>query len=174
MANTGGMAVIPVVSKFSFYQQVRLLLRKLRDGRTTDATLLDEQVEFISTLSLDAPHGEVENLRQETPCSPIEVRAWHNGLTGAMGALPTAYSEWLIARQYRYGERSAKAFLDMFGHRLYCLDYLAWQKHHLYARAEAEAQPPLQTAIMALSGLLMSRPSPELIHQTTDSAIAQD
>lgn len=156
------MALIPIASKFHFYQQIRLLLRKLRDGRTTDATLLDEKLHISSTLSLEAPLGEVESMQQESPDAPLQITAWRNGLTGAMGALPTAYSEWLIERQYRYSDRSAKAFLDIFSHRLYCLDYLAWQKHHLCAQAESEGQPPLQTAILALSGLLMSDPSPTL------------
>lgn len=156
------MALIPIVSKFHFYQQIRLLLRKLRDGHTTDAALLDEKLRLTSTLSLDAPHGQVESLRQDAPDAPLQMTAWYNGLTGAMGALPTAYSEWLIERQYRYSDRSAKAFLDLFDHRLYCLSYLAWQKYHLCAQAESDGQPPLQTAILALSGLLMSTPSPAI------------
>ncbi|MBW4201902.1 type VI secretion system baseplate subunit TssG [Enterobacter cloacae subsp. cloacae] len=156
------MALIPIVSKFHFYQQIRLLLRRLRDGRTPDAALLDEKLRIVSTLSLDAPRGEVEEIQQDGPDVPLQVTAWHNGLTGALGAMPTAYSEWLIERQYRYSDRSAKAFLDIFGHRLYCLDYLAWQKHHLCAQTESTGQPPLQTAIQALSGLLMSDPSPAL------------
>ncbi|EMF07045.1 type VI secretion system baseplate subunit TssG [Serratia marcescens] len=161
------MALIPVISKFHFYQQIRLLLRKLRDGHTSDATLLDEKLQFTSTLSLDAPNGQVEKLCQDSPDARLQVIAWHNGLTGAMGALPTAYSEWLIERQSRFSDHSAKAFLDLFGHRLYCLDYLAWQKHHLYAQAESEDQPPLQTALLALSGLLMSNPSPALAQHSS-------
>lgn len=157
------MALIPMVSKHHFYQQIRLLLRKMRDGSTADATLLDEKLQITSTLSLDAPNGQVKSLHQESPDAPLQVTAWHNGLTGAMGALPTAYSEWLIERQYRYSDRSAKAFLDIFGHRLYCLDYLAWQKHHLCALAEFQGKPPLQTAIMALSGLLISDNSPAMV-----------
>jgi len=156
------MALIPIVSKFHFYQQIRLLLRKLRNGSIPDSTLLDEKLQIISTLSLDAPNGEVEQLRQDSSDALLQVTAWHNGLTGAMGALPGAYSEWMIERQYRYSDHSAKAFIDMFGHRLYCLDYLAWQKHHLCALAESEGQPPLQTIIQALSGLPMSDPPPAL------------
>lgn len=159
------MALIPIVSKFNFYQQIRLLLRKLRDGSVQDASLLDEKLRFTSTLSLDAPNGQVESLSQDTPNEPIQITAWYNGLTGAMGALPTAYSEWLIERQYRYSDRSAKAFLGLFDHRLYCLDYLAWQKHHLCALAESEGRAPLETVILALSGLLMSAPSPALVQQ---------
>lgn len=158
------MALIPVVSKFNLFQQIRLLLRQRRDGQTPDATLLDEQLRITAPLTLDAPQGQVESLRQESAEAPVEVSAWYNGLTGAMGALPTAYSEWLIERQYRYDDGAAKAFIDLFDHRLYCLDYLAWQKHHLYAQAEAQATPPLHQELLALSGLL---------NGTTTSAMAQ-
>ncbi len=146
------MALMPVISKFHFYQQIRLLLRALRDGKKSDETLLDEALHLTSTLSLNAPEGEVESLVQ-APGQPLAVTAFHNGLTGAMGALPAVYTEWLIERQYRYSDISAKAFIDLFGHRLYCLDYLAWQKNHLYALAESPAPSPLRMAILALTGL---------------------
>jgi type VI secretion system protein ImpH len=156
------MAMISLVSKYNFYQQIRLILRKFRDSKTPDATLLDEKLRITSALSLDAPHGEVESVYQDDPDSPVQVTAWHNGLTGAMGALPTVYSEWMIERHYRYSDSSAKAFIDIFGHRLYCLDYLAWQKNHLCALSESIVSPQIQTVILALTGLLSSSLSPAL------------
>jgi type VI secretion system protein ImpH len=156
------MALIPVISKFNLFQQIRLLLRKYRDGHTSDATLLDEKLRIISTLSMDAPLGQIESLQQESADEPVQLTAWYNGLTGAMGGLPTAYTEWLIERHYRYSDRSAKAFIDLFGHRLYCLDYLAWQKNHLYALAESQKPLPLHQGLLALSGLLTGTASPSL------------
>ncbi|WP_421671109.1 type VI secretion system baseplate subunit TssG [Rahnella sp. EDr1-12] len=154
------MDLTRITSRFNFYQQVRTLLHKLRHRNapadTPSADLLDARLRLISTLSLEAPAGQIASIEQETPEDPLRVTVWQNGMTGALGALPTAYSEWMIERHYRYGDHSAKAFLDMFGHRLYCLDYLAWQKNHLYARAESETQPPLQQATLALTGLLTS------------------
>lgn len=156
------MALIPVISKFNLFQQIRLLLRKYRDGHTPDASLLDEKIRIISTLSLEAPHGQVENLQQKDTDEVIQVTAWYNGLTGAMGVLPTTYTEWLIERHYRYSDSSAKAFIDLFGHRLYCLDYLAWQKNHFYALAESQKPLPLHLWQMALSGLLTGATLPLL------------
>lgn len=150
------MDLIRITSKFNFYQQIRTLLCKLRDGKTATAEVLNSKLNLKSTLSLEAPNGEVDSITQETPQTPVTVTLWQNGLTGALGALPTAYSEWMIERQYRYGDKSAKSFLDIFGHRLHCLNYLAWQKNHLYARAESETQSPLQQAMLALTGLLTS------------------
>ncbi|MEZ2578327.1 type VI secretion system baseplate subunit TssG [Buttiauxella ferragutiae] len=158
------MAVIPNISRFHFYQQIRLLLRRLRDGKTPDAALLDEKLQLVSTLSLNAPNGQIEKIYPFEDGTPLQVVIPHNGLTGAMGALPTAYSEWMIERQYRYGDHSAKAFIDLFGHRLYCLDYLAWQKHHLYALAESQLKTPLQTEILGLTGLLTASPASTLAH----------
>ncbi|MEY8712772.1 type VI secretion system baseplate subunit TssG [Mangrovibacter phragmitis] len=155
------MDLIPVASKFNFYQQIRLLLRKLRDGHTPEETLLDEQLHITSSLSLDAPDGQIASITRETADSPVEITACYNGLTGALGALPTVYSEWMINRYYRYSDSSAKAFIDLFGHRLYCLDYLAWQKHNLCALAESQDEPPLHTAIQALTGRLCAQSHPE-------------
>lgn len=158
------MALIPLISKFNFYQQIRLLLRGLRDGKKTDETLLDEALHLTSTLSLNAPEGDVESLSQAAPGEPLTVTAFHHGLTGAMGALPSVYTEWLIERQYRYSDGSAKAFFDLFGHRLYCLDYLAWQKNHLYALAESTDSSPLNMAILALTGLTNEAPVPAMVN----------
>ncbi|MCX9039071.1 type VI secretion system baseplate subunit TssG [Citrobacter portucalensis] len=153
------MAVVPIISKFNIFQQIRLLLRQRRNNQTLDDTLLDEQLRITSTLSLNAPHGEIESLYQTSNDAPVQISAWYNGLTGAMGALPTVYTEWLVERQYRYSDHSAKAFIDIFDHRLYCLDYLAWQKNHLYALAESQSVLPLHNIILSLSGLLCTSTS---------------
>ncbi|MBJ9573342.1 MULTISPECIES: type VI secretion system baseplate subunit TssG [Citrobacter] len=151
------MDLTSITSRFNFYQQVRTLLHKLRgvEGCTTET--LDRKFHFVSPLSLDAPAGQIVSIKQETRDAPLYVTVGQYGLTGALGVLPTTYTEWMITRQYRYGDHSAKAFLDMFGHRLYCLDYLAWQKNHLYALAEAQTQSPIELATLALTGLLTSR-----------------
>lgn len=150
------MDLTRITSRFNFYQQVRTLLHKLRGGKTATADILDTKLQLVSALSLEAQSGQIASIEQEMPGDPLRITVWQNGLTGAQGALPTAYTEWMIERQYRYGDHSAKAFLDMYGHRLYCLDYLAWQKNHLYALAESETQLPLQQATLALTGLLTS------------------
>ncbi|RJT36253.1 type VI secretion system baseplate subunit TssG [Rahnella woolbedingensis] len=150
------MDLTRITSRFNFYQQLRTLLRKLRRSETSAAETLNSKLKLISSLSMETTNGQIVSIRQDTPEAPLSVTLSHNGLTGAMGALPTAYSEWMIERHYRYGDHGAKDFLDIFGHRLYCLDYLAWQKNHLYAYAESSRQLPLQQATLAISGLLTS------------------
>ncbi len=138
-----------------FYQQVRQLLNQLASRRNVadKAQLLDASLAFVSPLSLDAATGEVGEI-STTPEGRVQVEVLTQGLTGAQGALPAAYTEWAIERYYRYGDRAGKAFFDLFTHRLQCLRFLAWEKHHFYARAELREALPLSRATQALSGVL--------------------
>lgn len=156
------MALIFRKIKFDFYHQIRVLLRKLRNGNKNENVFLDRNLWMTSTLSLSSPDGDIESLFQENPDGPINIVIGRNGLTGMMGALPLVYSEWMIERQYRYGDVTAKSFIDLFGHRLYCLDYLAWKKNHICAAAESRGYHPLQMPILALSGLLNGFQSPAM------------
>ena len=148
-----------VLSPHNFFQQVRTMLRRLTRRQWTDSKkVLEEQLYFVSPLSLDAPKGEI------TTVTLLEEQRWQvevsgHGLTGTLGALPTVYTEWMIERYYRHGGVTAKAFLDIFNHRLHSLRYLAWQKYHYYAMAEFCVTRPLSTALRALSGVTNSSPS---------------
>lgn len=163
------MDLTKVLSPYNFFQQVRLMLRGLsKKHGITQQQAIEEKLRFVSPLSMDAPHGEVG------PIEPIEetideangvaqvklqVEVAAHGLTGALGALPAVYTEWMIERYYRYGDKTAKAFLDIFNHRLHSLRYLAWQKYHYYAMAESSEARPLSLAIRSLTGVAHSVPS---------------
>lgn len=153
------MDLSKILSPHNFFQQVRLMLRSLTRAQGKDSKqVLEAQLDFISPLSLDAPKGDI------TSVTPLDQQRWQvevaaQGLTGALGALPTVYTEWMIDRYYRHGDKTAKAFLDIFNHRLHSLRYLAWQKYHYYAMAEFSATRPLSQAIRALSGVANSAPS---------------
>lgn len=157
MANTGraaGMDLKPHYSRHIFFQQVRVMLQKLsRQKKLPPEQILEDHLRFISPLSLNAGEGEIGEicLTQE---QQWQVEVFASGLTGAMGALPTAYTEWLIGRYYRYGDTAGKAFLDIFNHRLHSLRFLSWQKYHYYAAGEFMGSPPLSQAIRALAGVL--------------------
>ena len=150
------MDLITLFSPHNFFQQVRTMLRLLSRKQKTDSkSVLEEQIQFVSPLSLDAPQGEIGSvIRRGRNRWQVEVAA--HGLTGALGALPTVYTEWLIERHYRYGDITGKAFLDIFNHRLHTLRYLAWQKYHYYAMAEFSASRPLSEAIRAFAGVIHS------------------
>lgn len=140
------------------------MLRKLYHPKTgqseadTKHQLLEEQLMFISPLTTDAPQGEVGeiSLLKDQRCWQVEVLG--HGLSGALGALPIAYTEWLIERHYRYGDRAGKAFLDIFNHRLHTLRFLAWQKYHFYANHEFNGASTLTLPIRSLAGVLQDTP----------------
>ncbi|WP_279051837.1 type VI secretion system baseplate subunit TssG [Cedecea davisae] len=150
------MDLTTLLSPHNFFQQVRTMLRLLSRKQQIDSKrVLEEQITFVSPLSLDAPQGEVGPIeRQGKNHWQLEVAV--QGLTGSLGALPTAYTEWLIERHYRYGDKTAKAFLDIFNHRLHTLRYLAWQKYHYYAMAEFSTARPLSEALRAFAGVTHS------------------
>lgn len=137
-----------------FYQNIRRLLAFFR-GRKDKVRTPDDLVSFESVLRLDSPEQEVGSLYIDdgSPASPhyrLEVN--HFGLLGPHGALPLAYTEWLIDRKYRYGDETAKAFIDIFNHRLLSLRYLAWQKFRLYIRAELEPELPQPGLFTSVTG----------------------
>jgi type VI secretion system protein ImpH len=141
------------LSPHNFFQQVRVMLGQLaRLTRLKRGQVLEDQLYFVAPLSLEAQKGEIGPIKQLAK-HRWQVQVSSHGLTGAMGALPTVYTEWIIERYYRYGDTAAKAFFDIFNHRLQCLRYLAWQKYHFYALAEFDSDMPLSEAICGLSGL---------------------
>lgn len=138
----------------SFFQQVRMMLRHLSKSKNvTPAQILEQDLYFVAPLSLDTPKGEVGEITHSDD-GHFEVEVYSQGLSGALGALPTVYTEWLIERYYRYGDTAGKAFLDIFNHRLHQLRYLAWQKYHYYAGTEFRGESPIVEGIRALSGIL--------------------
>ncbi len=108
-----------------------MLLKKFLKPDESIDDVIDEHFRFTSSLSLDSPDGQIENLYHDEKDGKYHLSLFHNGLTGAAGVLPVAYTEWLIERKLRYNDDAPKAFMNMFDHRMYCLSYLAWQKMHL-------------------------------------------
>lgn len=153
------MDLSKIFSRYNFFQQVRLMLRKLqRRSGSRDTRALTESLCFVSPLSLDAPKGEVGKIvRTQDGLWQMEVLT--HGMTGTLGALPTVYTEWMLERYYRYGDKTAKAFVDIFTNRLQALRYLAWLKYHYYAAYEVSTTRPLSDALLALAGVMQSVPS---------------
>lgn len=135
------------------------MLRRLQGRADNRGTApLTGAISFVSPLSLDAPAGEVGQItRTEDGLWQVEVLTY--GMTGALGALPTAYTEWMQERYYRYGDKTAKAFVDIFNNRLHALRYLAWLKYHYYASYEVSRQRPISEALLGLAGVMQSVPS---------------
>lgn len=153
------MDLSAVFSRYNFFQQVRLMLRRLKmRSEHCDPAELTGAISFVSPLSLDAPRGEIGQIaRTEDGLWQVEVLT--HGMTGALGSLPTTYTEWMLDRYYRYGDKTAKAFIDIFNNRLHALRYLAWLKYHYYASYEVSRKRPLSDALQGLAGVMQSVPA---------------
>ncbi len=73
------MAVINSRSKFSFFNKVRVLLKKILkpDERIDD--VVDEHFRFTSSLSLDAPDGQIDELYQDGKDGKYHLTLFDNG-----------------------------------------------------------------------------------------------
>lgn len=162
------MALMRLWSPLHFGQQVRLMLRTLRrTRRITTAQALEEHLLFTSPLHSDISQGQIRELilRSDNRWS-LEIA--DPSLTGVYGALPSTYTEWLLDRHNHFGDKSAKAFIDIFNHRLCCLTYLAWQKSRGYVETEQESSSSL-TRLLAGS-FHSSKPSSVGFHGLLHSA----
>ena len=59
------MALINNRGKFSFFNKVRVLLKNILKPDESVEDVVDEHFRFTSSLSLDAPDGQIENLYQD-------------------------------------------------------------------------------------------------------------
>lgn len=74
-------------------------------------------VRYRSSLSMAFPLSDIEAVRPGTQAKPPEVTVNYIGLGGAMGPLPTPYTEY-VSEAARRGHGAARDFLDLFNHRL--------------------------------------------------------
>ncbi len=128
--------------RFSFFQAVRLMeWLGSETGRAAvghDGPPHMEAVRFISRLSLSFPPSEIFSLEDapkiegDVDTRPPRMATPFMGLVGAGGALPTVYTETLIAMRSRRSEVPLD-FLNMFHHRLVSLFYRAWEKFNVPA-----------------------------------------
>ena len=142
---------------FRFFQAVRLL--SLADPNPDNSAQPPRQLRFGTPLSLSFPASEIlavnrpevpavppsdvparegEPVEEASPSpAPTAMTVGFMGLTGPSGALPTAYTELLIARRNEYRDSTAHHFLDLFSHRSIALFYQAWRKSRFYLAFEA-------------------------------------
>jgi type VI secretion system protein ImpH len=127
---------------FDFFQAVRLL-EQLQPGRAPvghEGPPRREVVRFLARIALTFPPSAIHELEKTPPPAgeedgpglPPRMTTPFMGLVGAGGALPTVYTEALMAAG---GRRSAAArdFLDLFHHRLVSMFYRAWEKYNVPA-----------------------------------------
>jgi type VI secretion system protein ImpH len=127
--------------RFEFYQAVRLL-EALRPALSVAAGGQSEPdpVRFRSSVSFDFPASEIQSI-EEGPGGPV-VTVNFMGLAGALGPLPAAYTEMVVAATAKK-DRAAADFLDIFNHRLVMLLYRTRQAH----RPPLTSEPPDKGAV---------------------------
>lgn len=148
---------------FDFFQAVRLLDRAARAARSGEEAIRTQEtgigcdvpperefVRFRSDVSLSFPTTTVVELtpgtsgedgsvapgaKGEDKAKPAEIVVSFMGLAGSSGVLPRHYTGLLIDR-LREKDSAARAFFDLFNHRLISLFYRAWEKYRFYVQYE--------------------------------------
>ena len=140
---------------FSFFQAVRLLLRRRRKAdrkRMGEAgSPADEVVHFHANPGLGFPAGEIQDLELEAD-GPSRMETNFLGLVGHMGVLPMSYT--LHVNDERHDEvQPLTDFLDIFQHRMLTLFYKSWERSHFYVPFERSEQDPVSSHLRDLVGL---------------------
>ncbi len=131
--------------RFDFFQAVRLLLKSEPERVPVgfEGPPGQEIVRFLAYLSLSFPASAIDELTvpprkhegdtlsdldRDVPQRQMTTTFF--GLIGPLGALPTIYTESLIAMHPKK-RKAALAFFDLFHHRLVSLFYRSWEKYNL-------------------------------------------
>lgn len=100
--------------------------------------------------------GERTPLPDPSEVERIELTPAFFSLLGGTGALPTCYTELLAEHEHlRRGPdpAAARAFFDIFLHRLTVLFYQAWRKHRQAVRFDGAQDQHFRPLILCLAGV---------------------
>ncbi len=140
-------------SDFEFFQLVRLMTRLQPDrepvGRFADPA--EETARFAAEPTLSFPPTEVRSLELDAD-GPPRLAVHFFGLIGALGVLPTQYTEMVRERE-RNGDHALGEFLGLFHHRLLSLFVRAWERSRPGVGFERGVEDPFQRILISLVGL---------------------
>lgn len=138
---------------FSFYQAVRLLtlIAGTRQPIGSFVSPHKEPVRLAVHPSLSFPAAEIQDLT-EVDEGPHKMLVNFFGLTGALGVLPTRYTEMIIERRWAK-DTTLRDFLDLFNHRLLSLLYRAWEKPRFPVSYERSGEDNFTGYLFDLIGL---------------------
>lgn len=145
-------------ASFEFFQAVRVLQLYLKQKEQQSADhVLNELINFKSSLSLAFPKSEIESLGQHDGHYVLVPTMF--GLTGNSGALPLVYSQKLASSLWAK-KNGSLAFLDLFNNRLINLFYQAAIKHNLPLLSELNPQKSYLSCIHAIEGYIADQKDP--------------
>lgn len=140
---------------FEFSQAVRLLemLSPHAASVGEGADPLREPVRFRSSFSLAFPASELQELRPGADSGPPELTVNFMGLGGALGPLPHALTEWVLAR-IAAKDFALRDFLDVFNHRLVSIFFRSRRKSRLGMEWGSPEEQRFADYLRAVIGLL--------------------
>ncbi|ADW70794.1 type VI secretion system baseplate subunit TssG [Granulicella tundricola] len=136
-----------------FFQAVRMLQR-MEKGRGTVGGFSqpqDETLRFSSLPTFGFPPSEIYDLERMSS-GQLKMTVQFMGLTSALSALPSMYTEQALTR-IREKDRAMVEFFDIFNHRILSLFYRAWEKHRYYIGYEAGLDDKLSLRLLDILGL---------------------
>lgn len=138
---------------FEFFQAVRLLKRMCERQKTPGGfdPPSSEFVRFSSHQSAAFPASQIQALASGDHGGAVMVVNFM-GLTGPLGALPLAYTAFVMDRLLER-DATAKDFFDIFNHRIISLFYRAWEKYRFAVAYESGERGTLSRYVLDLLGL---------------------
>ncbi|WP_263385467.1 type VI secretion system baseplate subunit TssG [Granulicella arctica] len=139
--------------RVEFFQAVRMLQR-MEKGRGEVghfAQPKDESLRFSSLPSLTFPPSQLFDIERMST-GQLKMTVQFMGLTAALSALPSIYTEMVLVR-IREKDHAMADFFDIFNHRIISFFYRAWEKHHFFVGLEADRDDKLSLRLLDFLGL---------------------
>ena len=139
--------------RVEFFQAVRMLQRmeKNRGAVGHFSQPQDETIRFSSLPSLSFPPSQLYDIERMSS-GQLKMTVQFMGLTAALSALPSIYTEMVLVR-IREKDRAMVDFFDIFNHRILSFFYRAWEKHHFFVGMEAGQDDKLSLRLLDFLGL---------------------
>lgn len=158
--------------RFEFFQALRILERLFIRQGDPSGEVVPRRLRFGSSMSLGFPASQIESVQAysgdgialdrdaavEHAVTMEELGRVHltpafMGMLGAHGVLPLHYTEALAERETYQRDRTARAFLDIFGNRAVAQHYAAWKKYRPGLQYELDGEERFLPLVLALAGM---------------------
>lgn len=158
--------------RFEFFQALRILERLFIKQGQRPGEVVPRSLRFRTSMSLGFPASQIESAQAyasdgnalerdaavEHAITMEELGEVHltpafMGMLGSHGVLPLHYTEALAERETYQRDRTARAFLDIFGNRAVALHYAAWKKYRLGLQYEMDGEERFLPLVLALAGM---------------------
>jgi len=158
--------------RFEFFQAITLIEKLLVEKGVMPAQVLTEYLQFRTSTKQGFPASQIEALDIETTADTststdeahlisaldrgelnrICITPAFFGLLGNHGALPSHYSDRIVAHLHTHKNSGVQAYFDLFSNRLIALFYKAWRKNRLELASEKSGQAALMPILLSIAG----------------------